>query len=108
MMLPKLPFVRCALSALFIFLPLISFQQCWPRSQKLVPTKAFNTSEGIGSSIDHEGNIAVVAAPQSDTLRSSSGVVYIFEFKNGDWKKIASLSASDHREYQNFGHQVLI
>ena len=107
-MLPKLPLLRCALSALIIFTPLISFTQCWPRSQKLVPTKAFNTSEGIGSSIDHEGNIAVVAAPQSDTLRSSSGVVYVFEFKNGNWKKIASLTASDHREYQNFGHQVLI
>jgi hypothetical protein len=107
-MLPNIQLMRCALCALLILTPFLAFTQCWPTSQKLIPTKGPNTSEGIGSSIDYENNIAVVAAPQSDTLRTASGVVYIFEFKNGDWKKIASLTASDHREYHNFGHQVLI
>jgi hypothetical protein len=99
---------RVGLCVLFVLIPLLGFSQCWPRSQKLVPSKAMNTSEALGSSIDYEANIAVVAAPQSDTLRTSSGVVYVFEFKNDVWQKVASLTASDHREYQNFGRQVVI
>ena len=107
-MSPVLPLLRCIFCAALVSCSLATFPQCWVNPKKLVPTKAFNTSERFGQSIDYEDNIAVVGAPGSDTLRSSSGVVYVFEFKNGSWKKIASLTASDHRAYQNFGTQVLI
>ncbi|MBT1707287.1 gliding motility-associated C-terminal domain-containing protein [Fulvivirgaceae bacterium PWU5] len=107
-MSPVLPLLRCILCAALVSCSLATFPQCWVNPKKLVPTKAFNTSERFGQSVDYEDNIAVVGAPGSDTLRSSSGVVYVFEFKNGNWEKIASLTASDHREYQNFGNQVLI
>ncbi|WP_333821267.1 gliding motility-associated C-terminal domain-containing protein [Ohtaekwangia sp.] len=107
-MSPILPLMRCILCALFVFFSLAAFSQCWTNPKKLVPTKAFNTSEAFGQSVDYEDNIAVVGAPRSDTLRTLSGAVYVFEFKNGNWEKIASLTASDHRKYQNFGAQVLI
>lgn len=107
-MLPNLPLLQRALCAFLVIVPFLSQAQCWPRSQKLLPAPTFNTSESFGASIDYEENIAVVAAPQSDTLHSSSGVVYVFEFKNGVWNKIASLTPSDHRIYQNFGQQVVI
>ena len=106
-MLPNLTY-RCALCALLLIIPYFCHSQCWPRSQKLVPTKSYSTTENLGESIDHQGNIAVVGAPNSDTLRSSSGVVYVFELTNNTWRKIASLTASDHREYKNFGLEVII
>lgn len=107
-MSPVIPLLRFIFCAALVSCSLTTFSQCWVNPKKLVPTRAFNTSEQFGRSVDYEDNIAVVGAPGSDTLRSSSGVVYVFEFKNGNWEKIASLTASDHREYQNFGYQVLI
>jgi|GEM_PF-6563966 len=58
--------------------------------------------------MDYENNIAVVAAPGSDTLGISSGVVYVFEFNNNEWRKVASLTPSQPARFKRFGLQVLI
>lgn len=80
--------------------------QCWPQSGKLIPEKASNNTESFGHAIDFSGNFAVVGAPQSDTARTSSGVVYVFEFDGAAWNKVASLAPSDHKLYHNFGLEV--
>src|SRR3546814_8114494 len=84
----KIPGVVPWLTLLLFLFPLLVFPQCWPRSEKLLPEKAYNNFEGFGRAIDHENGIAVVGAPQSDTARSSSGVVYIFQFNGAAWTKI--------------------
>lgn len=107
-MLPDTPLLRYLICAWLILLPLITHAQCWPLSEKLLPTASPNTTEGFGSSLDHEGDIAVVGAPSSDELHSYSGAVYVFQFSGNTWTKIASLRASDHHENQGFGREVLI
>jgi gliding motility-associated-like protein len=82
--------------------------QCWPRSEKMLPEKAPNNAEGFGRAMDFQGTLAVVGAPQSDTARTSSGVVYLFEYDGSRWKKVASLSPSVHKLYHNFGSTVKI
>lgn len=98
----------CHFFVISFFIPQYTFSQCWPKADKLVPDKSYNNNEGFGQSVDYENNIAVVGAPNSDTLNTSSGIVYVFQFDGTAWNKIATLTPSDHHEYHSFGQTVMI
>jgi gliding motility-associated-like protein len=103
----------CHLAAYFLLLPLFLFPQfmfgqCWPRAGKLIPDKSHNNFEFFGAAVDYQDNIAVVGASRSDAVDLASGVVYVFQFNGVGWDKIASLTPSDHYQYQYFGQSLII
>ncbi|MEZ4945520.1 MAG: gliding motility-associated C-terminal domain-containing protein [Cyclobacteriaceae bacterium] len=85
----------------------LALSQCWQEVDKLLPDKGFNNTELLGVSLDYQDNLAVVGAPQSDSLVLNAGVVYLFEFDNS-WKKIATLVPSEPRNNHGFGRVVRI
>jgi len=82
--------------------------QCWPRADKLVPQVGLNSRELFATSIDYEDDIGVVGATNSDSLAIGGGLVYVFQFEGGTWRKIASLAPSDPSRNQGFGRVVKI
>jgi gliding motility-associated-like protein len=85
----------------------LALSQCWQEVDKLLPNKGLNNTELLGTSLDYQNNLAVVGAPNSDSLLLNAGVVYLFEFDNY-WKKIATLVPSHPRDNHAFGRVVRI
>lgn len=66
-----------------------------------------NASEdNFGNALKIDGNYAVVGATGDDTNASDAGIVYVYQFIGGLWKKIAKLEASDGTKNDNFGFSV--
>jgi len=72
---------------------------------KLTPSDAA-AGDFFGSSVDIQGNIAIVGAPSDDDGGSRSGSVYLFDAATG--AQLAKLTATDARTGANFGWSVAL
>lgn len=67
------------------------------------PTISY-AEENFGASVDMEGDLMVVGAPNTDL----KGVAYVKEFDGTAWNTLAILRASNGYDSQHFGHMVKI
>ncbi|MFK7844138.1 MAG: choice-of-anchor D domain-containing protein, partial [Rhodothermales bacterium] len=78
----------------------------WEEEGKLSSSDA-GLSDGFGSTVAIEGNIAVVGAPIHDRQSSiDEGAAYVFEKVSGTWVERTKLSASDGASGYEFGGAV--
>ncbi len=104
-----MPLARFLLSLSFILAGVhYVHSQCWPEADKLGPQMSLNSRELFAASIDFDSDIAVVGAPQSDSLKVGGGIVYVFNFDGSRWVKIGSLAPADPSQGQGFGRVVRI
>jgi len=75
----------------------------WTELAKLTPDDAAADSY-FGLSVAVSGDTAVVGAP----LKDGTGVAYIFQGSDGDWRQVAKLTPSDGEEKDQFGVSVEI
>jgi len=92
----------------------------WVQQAYLKPSNT-GADDLFGTAVDIDGDLLVVGAPdedgfatgvngnQGDGLGSeSSGAAYVFELRNGLWRQVAYLKASDTDEGDQFGTAVAI
>lgn len=77
--------------------------------QTLVPSDG-NTGDNFGSSIDIDGDIAVIGAPFVDVGGSlEQGAVFIFmRDETGSWQETRKITVPDGAQYDQFGFSVAI
>jgi len=73
----------------------------------LAPTDTI-IGDGFGTSVDIDGDYAVVGAPGADVGGVLSGAVYVFMWSGSEWLEQAKLVASDGMEHDRFGWTVSI
>jgi gliding motility-associated-like protein len=61
-----------------------------------------------GSAVAIHGNVAVVGAPESDSINIAAGMVYVYEYQDGNWREMARLYPSDPQEFISFGAAVAV
>ena len=69
--------------------------ECIDGFLKLFPETTTDYSLDFGRSVSIHENFMAVGVPDSDTLSRESGIVYIYEKILGNWKRIASMVASE-------------
>ena len=85
----------------------------WTQIQKVVASDR-NGSANFGSSVDINGDYAIIGAPNEDYDASGSnyiinpGVAYIFKNISGTWTEIKKIVASDRARDEFFGNSVSI
>ncbi len=77
-------------------------------TQTLVPDIDSLLHDGFATSIDIDGNFAVVGVPDASVSAHRSGKVLVYELKNDGWEVIATLLPTDSADQQAFGLQVAI
>ncbi|MEM8485969.1 MAG: choice-of-anchor D domain-containing protein [Bacteroidota bacterium] len=78
----------------------------WQESGRLSASQA-GLSDGFGTTVAIEGDIAVVGAPIHDNQSSiDEGAVYVFEKVGTDWVERVKLAASDGASGYEFGRAV--
>ena len=77
--------------------------QCDPQEfLKVLASDAHSDlSFGLGIAID--GNLAVVGAPQDDTMAEDAGAAYVYRYDGTTWVEEAKLVASDGEAFDAFG-----
>jgi gliding motility-associated-like protein len=94
---------------IFLFFQIKGFAQCLTSFQKIAPEAELSPyPHGFAESIDIRGDVAVVGITNSDSLQFDGGMVYVYEYQNGQWSKIAVLSPSEPQPTMNFGINVKI
>jgi hypothetical protein len=66
------------------------------------------TQDSFGFSVDISDSIAVVGSILDDDEGSGTGSVYLFTLRNGTWKEIEKLNASDPAAFDYFGSAISI
>ncbi|MBI1308202.1 MAG: hypothetical protein GC181_16490 [Bacteroidetes bacterium] len=85
----------------------------WMPIQKLTPAQRI-PKDRFGWSVDIQGDIAVIGAPQHNTqssfLTDEAGAAYIFEYNKSktEWQEKVLLYAQDGAQYDNFGLSVAV
>ena len=79
----------------------------WSQTAKLMASDAY-FGEEFGSSVDIDGDVIVVGAPNDDDLGNWSGSAYVFERIAGVWTQTAKLLASDGGPFHSFGASVAV
>ena len=77
----------------------------WQHKQKFQATEG-NTLDRFGSSIDVDGDYAVVGAPADDQGGADAGAVYIYVFGENGWVQEAKLLAPEPTAGDEFGSTV--
>ncbi|CAL6298248.1 unnamed protein product [Bathycoccus prasinos] len=80
----------------------------WTETKKLTASDSA-PNDKFGVSIAFAGNTALVSAPGDDDNGNDSGSVYVFSRTGTDdstWTETKKLTASDGREYDNFGEPI--
>lgn len=72
------------------------------------PDTGNDSGSAFGSSVDLQGNLAVVGALGDDSRGNNYGAVYVFEHDGVGWSEVARLVTSDNQEAANFGSAVAI
>lgn len=94
---------------LFLVAQLDGFAQCLTSFQKISPDAYISPYEhGFGDAIAIRGNIAVVGVPESDSVQLNAGIALVYEYKNGNWSRIAALYPSEPMPNMLFGSDVQI
>ena len=62
----------------------------------------------FGQAVAIDGTTAVVTASNENSLGSSAGAAYVFEYNNSSWQQVAKLTASDGAARDSFGSDVAI
>ena len=78
------------------------------QNQRFSSTDLMSSGDNFGAFCDISGSYAVLGAPGDDHAGPSCGAAYIFENQNGNWVKVAKLTASDARRNDGFGNSVSI
>ena len=79
----------------------------WQHKQKF-QTAEGNTLDRFGSSVDVDGDYAVVGAPADDEGGADAGAVYIYVFGENGWVQEAKLLAPEPTAGDEFGSTVSI
>ena len=66
-----------------------------------------NATDKYASSVDIDGGVAIVGAPEDSSLMPSAGSAYLYEDNGSSWIE-TKLIASDATEYNKFGNSVSI
>jgi hypothetical protein len=74
---------------------------------KLLPDNGA-ASDHFGYSVDADGDVLIVGAPQSSAAAPNAGVAYVFRSIDGVWSQEQRLTASDAAEGDRFGHRVAV
>jgi hypothetical protein len=81
----------------------------WTRVQTSLVVDGASPNDRIGESVSVSGDVAVVGAPDSDDLGSSSGSVHVFTRQtSGRWWEVAKLTAEDGAAGAHFGSAVSV
>ncbi len=82
--------------------------QCDPQEflKVLASDATSDLSFGLGIAIN--GDLAVVGAPQDDTMAEDAGAAYLFRYDGTTWVEEAKLVAADGETYDAFGTGVAI
>lgn len=83
------------LAAMLNTLCVIAQDECVDGFAKLFPDGTTDYSLEFGTSLSIHENFLAVGVPNSDTLHRESGIVYLYEKRDGSWTKIASFAASN-------------
>lgn len=77
--------------------------------RRLEDSDGFADDDHFGASVDVEGDVAVVGAPDADTDgNEDQGAAYVFERIGNEWVEQAKLTASDGEDGDEFGASVAV
>lgn len=79
----------------------------WVQDGKLIASDGA-PGDGLGSSVDVFGDVAVVGSPNDDTNGGDSGSAYVYRFNGSSWTQEAKLLAADGAWADNFANAVSI
>ncbi len=80
----------------------------WTQVAKLVASDA-SANDQFGISVSVYNDTVLVGALWADGVRQFSGGAYVFKSDStGNWKQIAKLTASDGRDFDEFGRSVAL
>ena len=79
----------------------------WVQEQELLPSDDWNTDQ-FGKAVALDGDAAVIGAPFSDAIGSSSGAAYVFRFDGSSWLQQQALLPDPNPWANFFGWSVAI
>lgn len=102
--------MKVSISVLFFALYVVNTNaQCLTNFSKLIPDKTPNFPEQFGMIVDVYDDIMAIGAPNSDTLGlPSSGIVYLYQKEQGEWRKIGALAPSVPITQGRFGNAIVV
>lgn len=81
--------------------------KAWTLVQKIVPPSAAPT-DYFGYAVALEGNVAIIGAPQTDTVDFDSGAAYIYRYDGTQWNEQAKLAPTTAGAFSFFGGSVAL
>jgi len=78
--------------------------QGWVETAELLPPE-YQGAKAFGTSVSIDGSYAVVGAPTED---GQAGTAYVYEYGPQGWDHVATLTASDRDDYDQFGSSVAV
>ena len=79
----------------------------WSQEVKLIASDGA-LGDGLGSSVDIFGDVAIVGSPNDDTNGGDSGSAYVYRFTGFSWVTEAKLLASDGSWADSFANAVSV